>query len=75
MEGGADFLLIETCFDTGKPQSRTAGRAASCAANWALPIPVIASVTIERNGTMLGGQPIDALYASIANQRPAGGRA
>jgi len=24
-------------------------------------------VTIERNGTMLGGQPIDALYASIAN--------
>ncbi len=32
-----------------------------------IPIPVIASVTIERNGTMLGGQPIDALYASIAN--------
>ncbi|MDP9171874.1 MAG: dihydropteroate synthase, partial [Acidobacteriota bacterium] len=30
-------------------------------------IPVIASVTIERNGTMLGGQPIDSLYASIAN--------
>ena len=30
-------------------------------------IPVVASVTIERNGTMLGGQPIDALYASIAN--------
>ena len=30
-------------------------------------IPVMASVTIERNGTMLGGQPIDALYASIAN--------
>ena len=28
---------------------------------------MIASVTIERNGTMLGGQPIDALYASLAN--------
>src|SRR5580765_3834894 len=30
-------------------------------------IPVVASVTIERTGTMLGGQPIDALYASIEN--------
>src|SRR5215467_1046383 len=46
VEGGADFLLIETGFD----------------------IPAVASVTIERTGTMLGGQPIDALYASVANQ-------
>src|ERR1035438_2951306 len=66
IEGGADFLLIETCFDTGSLKAglvaveqlgRDLGRA----------IPVVASVTIERTGTMLGGQPIDALYASIEN--------
>ncbi|HEY6390742.1 MAG TPA: homocysteine S-methyltransferase family protein, partial [Bryobacteraceae bacterium] len=66
VEGGVDFLLIETCFDTG---SVKAGLLAvqQLRRDLGLPIPVIASVTIERNGTMLGGQPIDALYASIAN--------
>jgi len=66
VEGGVDFLLIETCFDTG---SLKAGLLAvqQLRRDLGLPIPVIASVTIERNGTMLGGQPIDALYASIAN--------
>ena len=66
IEGGADLLLVETAFDTGSVKAgllaieklrRELGRE----------IPVIASVTIERNGTMLGGQPIDALYASLAN--------
>jgi 5-methyltetrahydrofolate--homocysteine methyltransferase len=66
VEGGADFLLIETCFDTG---SLKAGLLAvqKLRRDLGIPIPVVASVTIERNGTMLGGQPIDALYASIAN--------
>src|SRR6202790_3629617 len=66
VEGGADLLLIETCFDTG---SLKAGLLAvqQLRRDLGAPIPVIASVTIERNGTMLGGQPIDALYASIAN--------
>ena len=66
VDGGVDMLLLETCFDTGNLKAgmlaidrlrREVGE----------PIPVIASITIERNGTMLGGQPIDALYASIAN--------
>ena len=66
VEGGVDFLLIETCFDTG---SLKAGLLAveRLRRELGVPIPVIASVTIERNGTMLGGQPIDALYASVAN--------
>jgi 5-methyltetrahydrofolate--homocysteine methyltransferase len=66
VEGGADFLLIETAFDTG---SLKAGLLAveKLRRDLGVPIPVIASVTIERNGTMLAGQPIDALYASIAN--------
>src|SRR5437588_5304065 len=66
VEGGADFLLIETCFDTG---SLKAGLVAveQLRRDLGVPIPVVASVTIERTGTMLGGQPIDALYASIAS--------
>ena len=66
VEGGADLLLIETAFDTG---SLKAGLLAvqNLRRDLGLHIPVIASVTIERNGTMLGGQPIDALYASVAN--------
>ena len=66
VEGGVDFLLIETCFDTG---SLKAGLLAvqRLRRDLGIEIPVIASVTIERNGTMLGGQPIDALYASVAN--------
>jgi len=64
VEGGADFLLIETQFDTG---SLKAGLVAveQLARDLSRPIPVIASVTIERMGTMLAGQPIDSLYASI----------
>jgi len=66
VEGGADFLLIETCFDTG---SLKAGLAAveQLRGDLGIAIPTVASVTIERTGTMLGGQPIEALYASIAN--------
>jgi 5-methyltetrahydrofolate--homocysteine methyltransferase len=67
VEGGADFLLVETCFDTG---SLKAGLVAidQLRRDLGIEIPTVASVTIERTGTMLGGQPIDALYASIANQ-------
>src|SRR5947209_14710651 len=67
VEGGSDFLLIETCFDTG---SLKAGLVAvqQLRHDLGIDIPVIASVTIERTGTMLGGQPIDALYASIQSQ-------
>ena len=66
VEGGADFLLIETSFDTGSLKAAMLA-VQQLRRDLGLPIPVVASVTIERNGTMLGGQPIDALYASIAN--------
>ena len=66
VEGGVDILLLETAFDTG---SLKAGLLAieRLRRELGVAIPVMASVTIERNGTMLGGQPVDALYASIAN--------
>jgi 5-methyltetrahydrofolate--homocysteine methyltransferase len=67
VEGGADVLLIETAFDTGAVK---AGLIAvdELRQELGVEIPVIASVTIERSGTMLGGQPIESLYASLANQ-------
>jgi 5-methyltetrahydrofolate--homocysteine methyltransferase len=66
VDGGADLLMLETAFDTGNLK---AGLLAvdQLRRDLGSPIPVIASVTIERNGTMLGGQAIEALYASIAN--------
>jgi len=66
VEGGADFLLIETQFDTG---SLKAGLVAveQLEHDLGRKIPIVASVTIERMGTMLAGQHIDALYASIGN--------
>jgi 5-methyltetrahydrofolate--homocysteine methyltransferase len=67
VEGGADFLLVETAFDTG---SLKAGMVAiqQLRHDLGFDIPAVASVTIERTGTMLGGQTIDALYASIEDQ-------
>jgi len=66
LEGGADFLVLETCFDTS---ALKAGLVAvdRLRRDLGVAIPVVASVTIERNGTMLAGQAIDALYASIEN--------
>ncbi|MGA2120337.1 MAG: homocysteine S-methyltransferase family protein, partial [Bryobacteraceae bacterium] len=66
VEGGADYLLIETCFDTGSLKAGLVG-IDELGRDLGYDIPVVASVTIERTGTMLAGQPIDALYASIAN--------
>ena len=66
MEGGADVLLIETCLDTG---SLKAGLLAAdqLGQDLGFRIPVVASPTIFETGTMLAGQAIDALYASIEN--------
>ena len=67
VEGGADFLLIETCFDTRQRQGRPARDRATAARARASAFPSWSRVTIERMGTMLAGQTVDALYASIAH--------
>jgi len=68
VEGGADFLLIETAFDTG---SLKAGLIAvdQLSRELGFEIPVVASATIFDTGAMLAGQAVDALYASIANHK------
>jgi 5-methyltetrahydrofolate--homocysteine methyltransferase len=64
IEGGADLLLLETCQDTRNIKagilaiqelSRRVGQ----------PIPLMISVTVEPMGTMLAGQSVEALWASL----------
>jgi 5-methyltetrahydrofolate--homocysteine methyltransferase len=64
IEGGADLLLLETCQDT---RNIKAGVLAidDLAREIGQPIPVMISVTIEPMGTMLAGQTIEALWASL----------
>lgn len=64
MEGGADALLLETCFDT---RNIKAGVLAilDLSREIGQPIPLLISVTVEPMGTMLAGQSIEALWASL----------
>jgi 5-methyltetrahydrofolate--homocysteine methyltransferase len=66
IEGGADFLLFETCLDTGNLKAGLLARL-RLQRELGRPIPVVASVTIFDNGKMLAGQTIDALYSAVAN--------
>jgi 5-methyltetrahydrofolate--homocysteine methyltransferase len=64
LAGGADVLLLETTQDTRNLKAGLIGVAEAFGqVGWSVPIMV--SVTIEPMGTMLAGQAIDALYASI----------
>jgi 5-methyltetrahydrofolate--homocysteine methyltransferase len=69
VEGGSDLLLVETSQDTRnikaallaiKQLSREIGSE----------IPVIVSVTIEAMGSMLAGQNIEAVWASLRHVKP-----
>jgi 5-methyltetrahydrofolate--homocysteine methyltransferase len=66
VEGGVDLLLMETAIDTGNVK---AGLIAiqKLERDRGERIPVIISATIERWGTMLAGQSVDAFYASVSH--------
>src|SRR5438445_5797090 len=53
VEGGADLLLIETCFDTGSLKAALVA-VERLQAGLGIAIPVMVSVTIERPGATLG---------------------
>ena len=64
LSGGADVLLLETTQDTRNLKAGLIGvEQAFAEVGWRAPI--MASVTIEPMGTMLAGQDVEALYASI----------
>src|SRR6266851_5505126 len=64
IEGGVDALMLETCQDTLNVKAAAIGvRRAMAEAGCTLPLMV--SGTIEPMGSMLAGQGVDALYASL----------
>ena len=67
IEGGVDYLLIETAQDTRNIKAALIGcHEAIKAAGRAVPLAV--SGTIEAMGTMLGGQTADALTVSLMHE-------
>ncbi len=67
MEGGSDFLLIETSQDTLNVKAALEG-IDQAFAELGYRVPVAVQCTIEAMGTMLGGQDIEAFYTSIAHR-------
>ena len=69
IEGGSDLLMVETCQDTRNIKA-AALAIAGLAKEIGTEVPLILSVTIEQNGTMLAGQAIDAAWASLRHVKP-----
>ncbi len=67
-EGGVDYLLLETCQDTRNIKAgllaidRLFEETQDC-------VPIAISSTIESTGTMLAGQAVDALLASLNHRK------
>src|SRR5215475_1702777 len=64
IEGGVDALLLETCQDTLNVKAAAIG-VKQALAEAGVTLPLMISGTVEPMGTMLAGQGVDALYASI----------
>lgn len=68
MEGGADYLLLETCQDTRNIKAGLLGIEDAAAAT-GITLPVAVSATIETMGTMLAGQDAEAYAISLLHPR------
>ncbi len=70
IEGGVDFLLVETCFDT--LNAKAAGMAAREAEALAgRPVPLMLSFTItDMSGRNLSGHTINAFWYSLRHLKP-----
>jgi 5-methyltetrahydrofolate--homocysteine methyltransferase len=66
-DGGVDYFLLETCQDTRNIKAALLG-IQKLNSEVTLPLPIAVSATIEPMGTMLAGQAIEALIASLLNQ-------
>lgn len=65
-EGGVDYFLLETCQDTRNIKAATLALG-KLSAEIGVNIPIAISGTIEPTGTMLAGQTIEALLASVSH--------
>src|SRR5258707_4576679 len=69
MEGGSDLLLVEPCQDTRN--IKAAIRAIQkLSREIGMRVPFLVSVTIEPMGTMLAGQTVEAMWASLRHAKP-----
>ncbi|HEY4980054.1 MAG TPA: homocysteine S-methyltransferase family protein, partial [Candidatus Acidoferrum sp.] len=69
LEGGSDLLLIETCQDTRNIKAAILA-IQKYSKEIGMPIPYLVSVTIEPMGTMLAGQTVEAMWASLRHAHP-----
>jgi len=69
VEGGADLLLVETCQDTRNIKAALLA-IEKLSKEVGERIPFIVSVTIEPMGTMLAGQTVEAMWASLRHAKP-----
>ena len=69
VEGGADLLLVETCQDTRNIKAALLA-IEKLSKEIGSDVPVIVSVTIEPMGTMLAGQTVEAMWASLRHAKP-----
>ncbi|HET8925835.1 MAG TPA: methionine synthase [Candidatus Acidoferrum sp.] len=69
IEGGADLLMVETCQDTRNIKAALLA-IQRLSKEIETSIPVIISVTIEAMGSMLAGQTIEAMWASLRHAKP-----
>ncbi len=69
VEGGVDLLLVETCQDTRNIKAALLA-IQKLSKEIGAQVPVIVSVTIEPMGTMLAGQTVEAMWASLRHAKP-----
>src|SRR6202163_601114 len=69
VEGGVDLLLVETCQDTRNIKAALLAIQA-LSREIGAQVPFIVSVTIEAMGSMLAGQTIEAMWASLRHAKP-----
>ncbi|HET7105974.1 MAG TPA: methionine synthase [Candidatus Acidoferrum sp.] len=69
IEGGSDLLLVETCQDTRNIKSAILA-IQKLSREVGMEIPFVVSVTIEPMGSMLAGQTVEAMWASLRHARP-----
>jgi 5-methyltetrahydrofolate--homocysteine methyltransferase len=68
-EGGVDLFFLETCLDTRNAKAAILA-AQQVRREMGFEIPLVISGTVERTGTMLGGQTADAFYVSVSHAQP-----
>jgi 5-methyltetrahydrofolate--homocysteine methyltransferase len=69
IDGGSDLFLVETSQDTRNIKAAILA-IRRLSQEIGAEIPYIVSVTIEQNGTMLAGQTVDAMWASLRHAKP-----